>query len=77
MIQYNNQAFLSKMVYSEIYGEVLLASEKLNASLLDDKGAYINKEAEIIDEQIFYFVPDNYFSLNEKVLIKKIEAEIV
>ncbi len=77
MIQYNNQTFLSKIVYSELYGEILLVSEKLNAILLDDKGSYKDKEAEIIDSRIFYFIPDNYFSLNEKVLIKKIEAEIV
>lgn len=76
-IHFNNQQFQSKILYSRKYGEILIASEKLNPILSSLEGDYINKEAQTIDEQIFYFVPEHYFNFSEKDLIQKIETEVI
>lgn len=53
-----------------------VASEHLNDLLIDSTGRYESREAESIDEQIFYFVPPASFRLSDERLRRKILAEI-
>lgn len=37
----------------------LIATESLERALLTDADVYVNPEAQRVDDQIFFFVPDN------------------
>ncbi len=58
------------------FGSNNVASEHLNGLLIDSNGQYRSREAESVDEQIFYFVPAALFRLSDDKLRRKILAEI-
>lgn len=57
-------------------GVLNVASELLDELLFDSTGQYRSKEAESVDEQIFYFIPNASFRLSDDKLRNKILAEI-
>lgn len=63
MIAFDNKNFKTRLVETEDFGEVLISVEELNDILLDDEGGYVSKEAEFVDEQIFYFVSKSEIDL--------------
>lgn len=58
------------------HGVFHVASEHLSDLLLDEEGQFRSKEAESVDEQIFYFIPASYFKLSDDKLRKKVLSEI-
>lgn len=77
MITFNNKNFKTRLVETEDFGEVLISVEELNDILLDYEGAYISKEAEFVDQQIFYFVSDNEIDLPAEKLAKLINTQVL
>lgn len=57
-------------------GVLRVASEHLDELLIDSTGQYISKEAESVDEQIFYFIPAASFRLSDDKLRTKVLSEI-
>lgn len=58
------------------FGICNIASNRLNDLLIDDAGQYTSKEAEFVDEQIFYFVPARFFGLSDDALKSKILSDL-
>lgn len=67
---------LRSLDFGSEFGVYNIASEHLNALLIDPTGQYRSREAESIDEQIFYFVPAASFRLSDDKLRTKKLAEI-
>lgn len=58
------------------FGERRISTEGLNDSLLNMDGSYVSERARIIDESIFYFVPEEYLSIDHDKLVKLISSEL-
>ncbi|OYQ37020.1 hypothetical protein CHU92_08985 [Flavobacterium cyanobacteriorum] len=69
MISFNNMDFKSRVVYMPEVGEVLVSVVSLNELLMTEEGDYVNEKAQLIDEQIFYFVNDDEIDLPVKSLM--------
>ncbi len=53
---------------------VLIGSHSLNVALYDDDKGYVDIEAQEIDEQIYAFVDDDFFSLSLEKFIENIQV---
>lgn len=58
----------TRQIFLPKFGHVMIAKVALRDLLLDDDCEYVTDEAEAIDEQIFYFVENNEFAMNNKLL---------
>ena len=56
-------------VFTDSKGRVLIGSRTLNDAIFNDKKGYPDKTAEMIDEQIYAYLDDSFFSLKEKEFI--------
>ena len=52
---------------------LLIGSHSLNLALYDDKNGYQDRIAEEIDQQIYAYLDDLYFSLDDNVFLSKIK----
>ena len=53
---------------------VAIGTESLNRVIYDDKYGYPDEFARQIDEQIYAYVDDAFFKLNESAFITKVKA---
>ena len=51
---------------------IILASSRLNDALVDKNGKFVDHEAEFVDERIFAFVDDKYFSFSREEFMQRI-----
>ena len=59
MITFQNTTFNSREINLTEFGNVLISTNRLNMSLMNESGSYISEEAMHIDELIFYFVEED------------------
>lgn len=76
MIEFNGKEYPTRQLNIPNFGEKLVSVESLQKSLHDTKGFYISDEAEVIDEKILIYIPDDIINDDEKSLVEFIE-EIV
>ena len=75
MITFNDSVYNSRRL--EFEGcEVLISTTNLNEALFSPEGKYLSEEAELIDNQIFYFVEKNEIGLSDKILVELLKAQI-
>ena len=53
--------------------KLLIGSHSLNVALYDDDKGYVDEEAREIDEQIYAFIDDNFFSLSVEKFIEYVK----
>lgn len=53
---------------------ILIGSHSLNVALYDDDKGYVDEEAREIDEQIYAFIDDDFFSLSLEKFIENVKA---
>jgi hypothetical protein len=53
---------------------ILIGSHSLNIALYNDDKGYVDEEAREIDEQVYAFIDDNFFSLGLEKFIEKAKA---
>ncbi len=51
----------------------MIGSHSLNIALYDDKNGYQDSTAEAIDEQIYAYLDDQYFSLDDNDFLSKVK----
>ena len=68
-INFRNEEFKVREVEFPEIGNVLISTNSLNESLLNEFGGYVSNEAISLDENIFYFVDDNEIKLSDEELI--------
>ncbi len=76
IITFQNQNFKGREIEISEFGNVLISTNSLNKLLMNEDGSYSSNEAQVVDEQIFYFVEDHEIDLDEEVLIKAIALEL-
>jgi hypothetical protein len=69
-ITYQNQQYPLREIKLPEFGYVYISVETLSAALLHNGSSYKTKEAQYIDEQIFFFVEDDKINLPDKELRK-------
>ena len=75
-INFQNKEFKIRKIELPEFGNVFISVISLNELLLNKNGGYISEEANIIDEQIFYYVDDFEIEFDDEVLIKLIKLEV-
>ena len=76
MIEFNGKEYPTKLLDIPNFGEKLVSVESLEESLHDAEGFYVSDEAQVVDEKIFFYVPDNVIDDDDESLTEFIE-EIV
>jgi hypothetical protein len=67
-IQFENKKFKIRQIQTKDGLTRIIASTKLNNSLLTETGKYVSVEARKIDEQIYFFVDKPQLNLNNNEL---------
>lgn len=67
IITFGNKKYCGRSFYKDSYF-YLVAENVLNDALFDNKGKYINEEARMIDENIFFFVDKHELQLSDNDL---------
>ena len=60
-------------VITDCESRLLIGSHSLNIALYDDKNGYQDKTAEKIDEQIYAYLDDQYFSLDDNDFLSNVK----
>jgi hypothetical protein len=74
LITFEGKDYKMREIFVKTIGCVNIATTSLN-EVLFGKGFYQSKEAQYIDEQIFYFVEENQIDLSRNVLNKLVYEE--
>lgn len=76
-ISYKNIEYPMRTIVLPSWGVVTISTIELSVKLLtSDSGNYVSKQAQHIDEQIFYYVDKNVIDLSEIDLQKQILKEL-
>ena len=73
---FHGKEFLAATVPDVFTGcneRLLIGTHSLNVALYDEENGYIDEEARHIDEQIYAYIDDKYFSLTPKEFLEKIK----
>ncbi|MBO7067390.1 MAG: hypothetical protein J6W52_01745 [Bacteroidaceae bacterium] len=73
---YNGKVYLVADIPDVITGSesrLLIGSHSLNIALYDDEKGYLDSTAEAIDEQIYAYLDDQYFSLGDNDFLSKVK----
>ncbi len=73
MIKFNGKEYSTKQLHIPDFGERLVSVESLEESLMDAEGFYVSDEAQVIDEKIFFYVPNDIINEDEKTIVEFIE----
>ena len=76
MIEFDGKEYPTKLLNIPNFGEKLISVESLEESLHDAEGFYVSDEARVVDEKIFFYVPDDVIDDDDESLTEFIE-EIV
>ena len=75
-IIYDGKEYLVADIPDVITGSesrLLIGSHSLNTALYDDEKGYLDYIAEAIDEQIYAYLDDTYFSLEDNDFLSKVK----
>ncbi len=75
-IEYDGKEYLVAEIPDVITGSksrILIGSHSLNVALYDDEKGYQDNTAEEIDEQIYAYLDDQYFLLDDNVFLSKVK----
>ena len=75
VIQYNGERYPVRSIYVPDWGERVIATESLENLLIKD-GLFVSDEARNIDDEIFYYVSDDKFSITDEQLGRIIATEL-
>lgn len=76
MIKFNGREYPTKLLNIPGFGEKLVSVESLEKSLHNAEGFYVSDEAQVIDEKIFFFVPDDVIDKDEKEIVEFVEEVV-
>lgn len=74
-INFKNKLFPLREVQLSESNNVFISTVDLNNLLMTETGSFVSKEAELIDEGIYYYVEPYQFFLSNKKLLKLIAEE--
>lgn len=68
-LQYHGETHKCRVITSIDGDELIIASVKLMDKLMPDEN-FVDKEAELLDEKVFYYVTDRDLKLSDEDLIE-------
>lgn len=75
--EYQGRKYVCRSLYfPKFKNNFVVSCEALEKVLINEEGGYDTLEAQYIDEQIFYYLPDDLIFCSEKEIIKYVEDEI-
>jgi hypothetical protein len=74
-IKFQSKIFPLKELEISNSNSVLISTTELNNLLMIENGGYVSREAEMIDEAIYYYVEPNQILFSNKKLLKLIVEE--
>lgn len=77
LINFQNREFKVREIELPDLGYVFISTVNLNDALMNNGSDYVSKEAQNIDEQIYFFVEQNEIELSEKDLVKLVILETI
>ena len=75
-ISYGGKDFFAALVpnvFSDGDQSILIGPHSLNKTIYDDNNGYIDDTARRIDEQIYAYIDDDYFSMSMEVFLEKVK----
>lgn len=75
-VEFQNKTYKVREIKLPEFGIVKISTTNLDEVLMKKGSAYISKQAQNIDEKIFFFVGEDEIELDEKVLMKLILQSI-
>ncbi len=75
-VTYRGRTYPCRVVDVQNYGERCVSVESLDKALFDDEGNYVSDKARLIDEDIFFFVPDNCITSGDEELATFVASSI-
>ena len=75
--EYKEKTYPYKSVYFQNENlNYIISCEELNSALLSDSSSYDSEEAKYIDEQIFFFVPQNVLNESDEVIERYVKEAL-
>ena len=72
---FNDKEYLVANIPDVIFNSdkrLLIGSHSMNVALYDDEKGYISNEARYLDEQIYAYIDDVYFSMDYEQFLKNV-----
>lgn len=76
-IIFEDNIYPVREIHHPKYGLVLIGNMTLLDQLMDEKGDWVSYEAEMVDEQIYFYVEDYQMYLNKHELKKLVTKNFV
>jgi hypothetical protein len=76
LIEFNDKKYPTRLLNIPGFGAMLVSVESLEKSLHNAEGFYVSDEARLVDEKIFFYVPDDIIDDDDESLTEFVE-EIV
>lgn len=76
-LKFQNTEYRIRKIETPELGNVLISTISLNNALLNNGSGYVSKEAQHIDEEIYFFVEDNEIELQDTELINLIKLQTI
>lgn len=74
-INFQSKIFPLRELEISYSNPVFISRTELNNLLMTENGAYVSREAELIDERIYYYVESSQILLSNRKLLKLIVEE--
>lgn len=74
-IKFRNKRFPLRELKHAEFNTIVISTVELNNLLMTKTGGYVSKEAEAIDDRIYYYVESYQFIRSDKKLLKLIVEE--
>lgn len=76
-IKFKNKEYKLREIELPELGNVFISTTSFNDALLNNGSDFVSKEAQIIDEEIYFFVEENEIEFNEADLVKLVRLQAV
>ena len=76
-ILFNHQHYPIRDAFLKEFGNVLIATTELSKHLMTEDGSYISKEAQFVDEQIFFFVSPDEINLPDGLFTTLLKTQVI
>jgi hypothetical protein len=75
-VRFQNIEFKIREIDLPQWGNVLISITGLNEKLMSEGGSYVSEIANVIDDQIFYYVDETQIVCSEEELIQILTLEL-
>lgn len=75
-VQFNGETYTRRVIHVNGFGDRIIAGTSLQEELLTEDGSYVSVEAQLIDEEIFFYIEDKYLNCSDMQLAKYVLKQV-